>query len=559
MSSPTKFFFANSLCVLGLIFLSILISPHLFSISKYKIPSSSIRFVETGQTYLMNDYVDPALAQPLRKQFSPQQGNKPRRYNFNFREDSLNSLPQSLYIPSTSQGVTSLINGLPFETSTAAPLFAPGFGQETYLQAVPRKMFTPLNNRVDLHYPKDEYKSGLRAVYLGPTALISKVAKQQDAWMHYLPRAGALLAMLSAFLCISGILFGKSKRAFAVLGIVSLLTFFQFLLSFLEISPDLKAINRLLRIWLPILILSALGIWHVLEKRDNNLLSLVTPALLAIACLGPVYGLLSMLLPYPMPAPLIGTTLALSSMIPLAFCWPLTNLLQDLQERRSIVGALRSKVSEQEKMLDEKSRLIALEMKKRAILEERQRFTRDIHDGIGGQLLTLLLRIRSGKLDINSVAAEIQNGINDLRLIVDSMDHTGDNLEMALSTFKSRTTRQLEAANITLKWEQTADLKISMASTRDILNLYRFMQEAVTNVIHHANAKTLAIKIKDENGILSVDLIDDGVGLKTSPVQSGKGLKNLRERALNLHGEVKFGTGIEGEGFGVYFTKAYAS
>lgn len=558
-SWTTKSILVNALCAIGLILLSVLITPKLFSISKYKIPSSSIRFVETNQSYLMNDYIDPALALPHRKQFLPTQGHTPRRYNFNFDEAMLGSSPQSLYIPSTSLDVTSLINGIPFEVSRPSILFAPGFGQDWYVQDVPRLMFTPHNNRVDLHYPTDEFRSGLRSIYLGPTSEISKVANHQEKWMYYLPRAGVLLAILSAFLCMSGMLFGKSKRAFAMLGIISAITFFQFLMTFLEIGPNFSTLLYLLKIFPAVMILISLAIWSRLTKREDNVIKLVTPAMLGMACLGPAFGLATMVLPYPMPAPLLGTTLSLSSMIPLIFLWPLTTLFQDLQERRSIVGALRSKVSEQEKMLDEKSRMIALEMQKRAVLEERQRFTRDIHDGIGGQLLTLLLRIRSGKLDINSVASEIQNGINDLRLIVDSMDHTGDNLEMALSTFKARTVRQLEAAGIKLKWQQTADLNISMTSTRDILNLYRFMQEAVTNVIHHAKAETLCIAIEDKDGILAVELLDDGIGLKTEEPQAGKGLNNLRERARNLQGNVKFGTGIKGEGFGVYFTKTYIS
>ena len=75
-------------------------------------------------------------------------------------------------------------------------------------------------------------------------------------------------------------------------------------------------------------------------------------------------------------------------------------------------------------------------MQDQAILEERQRFTRDIHDGIGGQLVSLLLRARRGKLGKNEMIQEIQSGINDLRLIVDSMDHVGDDLSSALVSSK---------------------------------------------------------------------------------------------------------------------------
>jgi len=182
--------------------------------------------------------------------------------------------------------------------------------------------------------------------------------------------------------------------------------------------------------------------------------------------------------------------------------------------------------------------VIATEMQKRAVLEERQRFTRDIHDGIGGQLLSLLLKVRSGRVGIEGVANEIQAGINDLRLVVDAMDHTGDNLNMALATFKARTERQLEDAEIKFVWELEEPLAFDLEATRDILNLYRLMQEAVSNAIRHGKPDSIRISIAMEKDNLRLTILDDGKGFDVADVKAGKGLTNMKSRAERLGAEL---------------------
>jgi len=155
---------------------------------------------------------------------------------------------------------------------------------------------------------------------------------------------------------------------------------------------------------------------------------------------------------------------------------------------RSTLRALESTIDEQADELDEKSQLVAQEMQRSAVLEERQRMMRDIHDGIGGQLLSLMLRVRSGNLNPDETARGIKQSLSDLRLVVDSADHLGGDLMSALATFRSRAQQQLAAAGIRLEWTFTDDLSGRFQSTSKTLDLYRFMQEAVTNIVRHSNA-----------------------------------------------------------------------
>jgi len=214
-------------------------------------------------------------------------------------------------------------------------------------------------------------------------------------------------------------------------------------------------------------------------------------------------------------------------------------------------------IGEQKIELDEKSAIIAEEMRQRVILEERQRMMRDIHDGIGGQLLSLLLRVRTGSLEQSEVATEIQSSLTDLRLVVDSVDQFGGDLASALATFRSRAEQQMAAARIRFRWHQPAKNIEKKFSAGQTLQLYRFMQEAITNIIRHARASEASVSIITASEIPSLEIMieDNGTGLPKSKVfKAGKGLKNLEARAQKLKAIYAIGPVDVGSGTRVSLT-----
>lgn len=540
----------NGLVVALLFLLCVGLSPGRFEIGQYRIDPDAIRFTQADATYLQHDYLDQDKAQSHSQQYR-HDDTYPRRYNFNFDEADPVIGPKSMYIPSTSENAIALFNGVPMGDRNTIQLFSPGLGHHAYSFDIPRYALTPGNNRTDIHYSADIYEAGLRDIFIGPTDTISRVVSQRKNQINYLPKIGLGLSLIATFLCLLGVLFGKFSQPFAILGGVSAIALIQFTLSFDMARWAALSYHKTLSISLPLIGLILLYFWWRSEKRQMELSRFFLPGLFIYAALGLFYGFLSGAWPWPVPGTLSGVTLALTSVLPLLFIWPLTNLVTDLSERRSILEAMSQQLSEQEKLLDDKSRTIANEMQKRAVLEERQRFTRDIHDGIGGQLLSLLLKVRSGRVDIKGVADEIQSGITDLRLVVDAMDHTGDNLDMALSTFKGRTERQLENADMKLEWKMQEPLAFKIEATRDILNLYRLMQETVSNAIRHANAKTVQIDLTATSKLLEISIKDDGKGFDTDKVKAGKGLKSVEERAQLLGAQLEYSKGLDGKGSGM--------
>ncbi len=193
--------------------------------------------------------------------------------------------------------------------------------------------------------------------------------------------------------------------------------------------------------------------------------------------------------------------------------------------------------------LDTQSQQLKSEIERRAVLEERQRFTRDMHDGIGGQLLSLLLKARSGTVAMEEVERDVAQSLHDLRLVAASLDGADEGLAVSLASFRARAADQLEAAGVALDWQETGDSAAVSLDARQTLDLLRILQEAVTNIIRHAKASRVTIQIAfdHQTKTLSLSIADDGKGFETtSAAASGQGLANMKVRAARLGGDINF-------------------
>lgn len=182
-----------------------------------------------------------------------------------------------------------------------------------------------------------------------------------------------------------------------------------------------------------------------------------------------------------------------------------------------------------------------------AIAAERQRIMQDMHDGIGSQLLGLQMQIQHGDMSTQQVSSELKNSLNDLRLIVDSLDTETDDISLALGAFRARIQPQLSAANVNLEWKMDISGKISGFGPEAVLHIYRIMQEAVTNALRHSQMTKLSISMRRDKGpdishgaddYLTIRIMDNGGGFDEASIFAGRGLKNMRRRAELLNGTI---------------------
>lgn len=184
---------------------------------------------------------------------------------------------------------------------------------------------------------------------------------------------------------------------------------------------------------------------------------------------------------------------------------------------------------------------------------ERERLMRDMHDGIGSQLMTTLDAVRRGTADLAEVEKLLRECIDDLRLMIDSLEPQQHSLQIALGNLRYRLEPRLRAAGVQLAWQ--VDDCAALPSASAALQVLRIVQEAVNNVLKHAGATSLRIACRCEAGQLVLEVADNGRGLARrndgdAPAPARRGLGNMRMRAQQLHGTLD----IAGRGEGTRLT-----
>ena len=182
------------------------------------------------------------------------------------------------------------------------------------------------------------------------------------------------------------------------------------------------------------------------------------------------------------------------------------------------------------------------DLKELAVVEERNRLAREIHDGLGASLSSLIIQseylISLAKdetllKEIGELKATAEESIEELRRNLRMMREDFDlgvGLEDYVKTFRDRT--QLD-----IRFERGGHG--SKLAPEKQLALFRVLQECLSNAAKHAQPK--AIDVKLHFGIQTVDLSvkDDGKGFETNGTKAGHyGLINMRERAMKVGGQV---------------------
>ena len=219
------------------------------------------------------------------------------------------------------------------------------------------------------------------------------------------------------------------------------------------------------------------------------------------------------------------------------------------EARRTVVESnqiLAAKLTEQDAALlrsyDAQKQMLG----RQVMLEERQRIVRDMHDGIGGQLLGLMMQVRQGGVDKVEVEQGLQSSIADLRLIVDSMDSAEDGLAETLRSFEHRVRAQVEAAGIVFNVKHGLNDGELGPGPRPTLQILRILQEAVTNAMRHSGGTVIMLASGYAvDGSINISIEDNGKGMPLE-IRGGRGLASMQTRASGVGGVLTWASNGEG-------------
>lgn len=175
-----------------------------------------------------------------------------------------------------------------------------------------------------------------------------------------------------------------------------------------------------------------------------------------------------------------------------------------------------------------------------AAATERFHWMQEIHDGIGSHLIAarFIADKATDARDLQNVKNAIDDGIEELRELVESLSPGQSTVPSILGAMRYRMKARFESAGIKMRWDVDPMIESAEISARQALNVQRITQEALSNVLKHSQAKLVSIHIFTRGKSIIVRVEDDGRGFAPDKTRSGRGLGNMRKRAGECNGEI---------------------
>ncbi|NOZ52380.1 MAG: hypothetical protein GXP08_04425 [Gammaproteobacteria bacterium] len=170
------------------------------------------------------------------------------------------------------------------------------------------------------------------------------------------------------------------------------------------------------------------------------------------------------------------------------------------------------------------------------VSEERERIKRDLHDDVGAKLLTLIHRAPTP-----SDGEIARSALCSLRDTIYSLgEQRVFSIDEALADIRVETDERLESAGIDLEWIQSLDNTPGILSHLQSINLVRIMREVVSNILVHAYARRVVVRVGIGQASLEIAVTDDGMSTDTSRWVLGVGTQNITRRVNALGGNARW-------------------
>ncbi len=182
-----------------------------------------------------------------------------------------------------------------------------------------------------------------------------------------------------------------------------------------------------------------------------------------------------------------------------------------------------------------------------AVLEERTRLARELHDSVTQSLYSLVLLAEGWRRMVNNgdrtqiedylgrIGEIAQQSLKEMRLLIHELHPPVLEREGLVGALRQRMDAVEERVGIEARvlMEELIELPVAVEE-----GLYRIAQEALNNALKHADSTTVTVRIRPEGEQIVLEVTDDGRGFDLKAVQhaGGMGLGSMRERARQMGG-----------------------
>ena len=224
------------------------------------------------------------------------------------------------------------------------------------------------------------------------------------------------------------------------------------------------------------------------------------------------------------------------------------------RSRRAYIAAIEQRALDAERTREDEAR--------RRVEEERLRIARELHDVTAHSLSIIALQAGAAEKAVRrdpdgaiaalrTIRVTSKDSLDELRAMLGVLRTAGEDAPLSpagrLETLPELV-RTVEAAGVHVTLDVADDLG-DVPAYVDV-SAYRIVQEAITNIVRHAQASTARVLVRREGDELTLEIADDGRATSAAVFSEGHGIRGMRERVAALSGTFEAGP-VQGGGFRV--------
>jgi signal transduction histidine kinase len=178
-----------------------------------------------------------------------------------------------------------------------------------------------------------------------------------------------------------------------------------------------------------------------------------------------------------------------------------------------------------------------------AVVEERNRLARDLHDSVKQQVFAISMQLSAARTSLTEsdkayssvMEAErlAQQAGAELTTLIHQLRPPGLERKSLIDAIKEHVNEWTRQNNIEAEMN-ISDVSVSLNAEQA---LFRVLQEALANVARHSKADKVMVTLKPENGTVKLMIEDNGIGYDAGRITKGIGLDSMKERLIAVNGE----------------------